>query len=76
MYRLKEDIGNHIIIVKGDVLTLYAHCKTIYVQKGDTIVQGQPIGETGETGNATGPHLHFEIRFKNRYVDPSLIMDF
>lgn len=45
--------GNHVYIEKDDVLTLYAHCKTIYVKEGDTIVQGQQIGEVGQTGNAT-----------------------
>ena len=68
--------GNHIYIQKDDVTTLYAHCKTIYLKQGDTVVQGQKIGETGATGNVTGPHLHFEIRKENRYVDPDLILDF
>ena len=52
--------GNHIYIQEGDVITIYAHCKTLYVKKGDVITQGQKIGEVGQTGNATGPHLHFE----------------
>ena len=70
------DLGNHIKIIDGDVMTVYAHCKTIYVKEGDTIVQGQAIGEVGSTGNTTGPHLHFEIRKENRYVDPDLILQF
>ena len=70
------DYGNHVKIVNGDVMTLYAHCKTIYVKQGDEIVQGQQIGEVGSTGNVTGPHLHFEIRKENRYVDPDLILQF
>lgn len=45
--------GNHVYIEKDDVLTLYAHCKNIYVKEGDTIAQGQQIGEVGQTGNAT-----------------------
>ena len=70
------DYGNHVKIVNGDVMTLYAHCKTIYVKQGDEIAQGQQIGEVGATGNVTGPHLHFEIRKENRYVDPDLILQF
>lgn len=70
------DYGNHIKITNGEVMTLYAHCKTIYVKEGDKISQGQEIGETGSTGNVTGPHLHFEIRRNNEYVDPDLILDF
>ena len=68
--------GNHIYIQKNDVTTLYAHCKTIYLKQGDTVVQGQKIGEVGSTGKATGPHLHFEIRKANRVVNPEYILAF
>ena len=57
-------------------MTLYAHCKTIYVKEGDNIKQGQKIAEVGATGNVTGPHLHFEIRKDNRYVNPDLLIEF
>lgn len=57
-------------------MTVYAHCKTIYVKEGDTVLQGQEIGEVGSTGNSTGPHLHFEIRKENRYINPDLILEF
>ncbi len=68
--------GNHVYIEKDDVITLYAHCQAIYVKEGDTIAQGQQIGEVGESGNATGPHLHFEVRKANRVVNPELILSF
>ena len=68
--------GNHIYIQKNDVTTLYAHCKTIYLKQGDTVVQGQKIGEVGSTGKATGPHLHFEIRKANRVINPEYILAF
>ena len=70
------DYGNHVKITNGEVTTLYAHCKTIYVKEGDKISQGEQVGETGSTGNVTGPHLHFEIRRNNEYVDPDLILNF
>ena len=76
LYHHKEIIGNHIKILNNDVMTLYAHCKTIYVKEGDIIKQGQAIAEVGATGNVTGPHLHFEIRKDNRYVDPDLLIEF
>ncbi len=68
--------GNHVYIEKDDVTTLYAHCKTIYVKEGDIVTQGQQIGEVGQTGNATGPHLHFEIRKASRVVNPEYILEF
>lgn len=68
--------GNHVKITNGDVSTLYAHCSKIYVKEGDYITQGQEIAEVGATGNVTGPHLHFEIRRNNEYVDPDLILEF
>ena len=68
--------GNHIFIESGDVTTIYAHCKTLYVKEGDYISQGQKIGEVGSTGNATGPHLHFEIRKAGRTVNPEYVMTF
>ena len=68
--------GNHIFIQEGDVVTVYAHCKKLYVKEGDVITQGQKIGEVGETGNATGPHLHFEIRKAGRTVNPEYVLTF
>ena len=68
--------GKHFWIQKDDVITLYAHCSNIYVNEGDEIEQGQAIGEVGQTGNATGPHLHFEIRKDDRVVNPELVLDF
>lgn len=68
--------GNHVYIENGDVTTLYAHCKTIYVKEGEKITQGQLIGEVGSTGNATGPHLHFEVRKEDRVVNPEYILSF
>ena len=55
---------------------MYAHCSKIYVKEGDKISQGQEIAEVGDTGNVTGPHLHFEIRRNNEFVDPAYVIDF
>lgn len=70
------DYGNHLKIVSGNVTTLYAHCKTLYVKEGDEIKQGMEIAEVGSTGKATGPHLHFEIRLDDRLVNPEYVLQF
>ena len=70
------DYGNHLRIEKDDVAIYYAHCNKLYVKEGDYVTQNQPIAEVGATGNVTGPHLHFEIRKEDRYVDPDMILNF
>lgn len=72
----KGDLGNHISIVNGDVSTVYAHCSVILVKEGQQVKQGEKIAEVGATGNVTGPHLHFEIKRNNSYVDPDLVIQF
>jgi murein DD-endopeptidase MepM/ murein hydrolase activator NlpD len=54
--------------------TRYAHLSAIDVAVGDSIQQGQEIGRVGQTGRATGPHLHFEVIQDGRRVDPSRVM--
>ena len=68
------DYGNHVKITNGEVSTMYAHCKDIYVNQGDYISQGQVIATVGNTGRTTGPHLHFEIARSGRTVDPQAII--
>lgn len=68
--------GNHIMIAHGNqVYTLYAHCSELLVAVGDNVTQGQLIALSGNTGNVTGPHLHFEVRvggsrYRVNNVDP------
>ena len=69
------DYGKHLKIQIGEVSIIYAHCNKLYVKHGDKVKQGQEIGEIGTTGNSTGPHLHFEIRYQERTVDPEKILE-
>ncbi|ARC83356.1 peptidase M23 family protein [Clostridium argentinense CDC 2741] len=63
--------GNVIILSHdNNVETLYAHCNKLYVNEGESISKGQHIADVGNTGNSTGPHLHFEIRVNGEAVDP------
>ena len=66
--------GNFIKVKTDNILTVYAHCKKLRVKKGDKIKKGDVIATVGSTGVATGPHLHFEIRLNNRYINPELII--
>jgi murein DD-endopeptidase MepM/ murein hydrolase activator NlpD len=64
--------GNMILLAHGeDVFTVYAHNRKNLVSKGDKVVKGQVIGHVGNTGRSTGPHLHFEIRVKNKVRNPA-----
>jgi murein DD-endopeptidase MepM/ murein hydrolase activator NlpD len=50
--------------------TLYAHLSQVKVNCGASVVQGQIIGLGGITGNSTGPHLHFEVRYQDGFINP------
>jgi murein DD-endopeptidase MepM/ murein hydrolase activator NlpD len=64
--------GNYVIIAHGsEVLSLYAHLDETDVTLGQKILRTQIIGREGSTGWSTGPHVHFEIRFHNQFVDPA-----
>lgn len=74
-YSEEGDYGKHLRIQSGEVLTLYAHCSELLVQEGSTVKQGDVIAKVGATGRATGPHLHFEIRRDDRFINPELILE-
>lgn len=63
--------GNYIVVENGNMKTLYAQLATTSVKKGDAVTAKQSIGTVGKTGNATGPHLHFEVMVDGEYVDPA-----
>jgi murein DD-endopeptidase MepM/ murein hydrolase activator NlpD len=63
--------GNLIILRHSDeFVTVYAHNQVNLVEEGMPVEKGQTIGKVGQTGRASGPHLHFEIRRNNKAVDP------
>ena len=61
-----------LVVVKHreGVRTLYAHLESIAVRVGDSVAGGTLLGQVGATGDATGPHLHFEVRVHGAAVDP------
>lgn len=70
--------GNYGLLVciehPGQWETRYAHLNSIAVKKGKKVKKGQVIGKVGATGNATGPHLHFELRKNGIVVNPSSLI--
>jgi len=63
--------GNLIVIDHGNgFITYYAHLNSIWVASGQFVVQGTPIGGVGTTGNSSGPHLPFEIRYGSNLLNP------
>lgn len=63
--------GNLVLVAhEGDLVTVYAHNSENLVQKGERVSRGGEIARVGHTGNATGPHLHFEVRVSARPHDP------
>ena len=68
--------GNYIRIESdGDITTLYAHNQFNFVKEGDRVLAGQVIAATGETGLATGPHLHFEFIVDGTRYNPVYALD-
>ncbi|SEO03547.1 BlaR1 peptidase M56 [Duganella sp. CF517] len=66
--------GTSVIIETGARQTLYAHLNSVAVKPGDRVTAGQSIGTVGETGFASGPHLHFEVRQDDRTIDPATLL--
>ena len=66
-----EFLGNFVEIQHGlGYLTVYGHCSRVAVSQGDKVDEGQVIAYVGQTGEASAPHLHFEIRQQGEAVDP------
>mgnify|MGYP001192105671 FL=1 len=68
--------GRCIVITHaGGYESYYAHLYRMFVEEGDSVITGQAIGRAGNSGNVTGPHLHYEIRRDGRTADPLEYMD-
>ena len=63
-------------IKNDDITIIYAHCSKLLVKVGEKIEKGKLIAYVGNTGNSTGPHLHFELKYQNRLVNPLDILEF
>ncbi len=67
--------GNLVVVAHADgVRTMYAHLSSISARLGQRVGAGTRLGAVGATGDATGPHLHFEVRVRGAAVDPRLAL--
>jgi len=63
--------GNTVMVNHGNgLVTLYGHCSSLTVSKGDVVSRGDQIAKVGSTGNSTGNHCHFEVRLNGSHVSP------
>ena len=66
-----DSYGKYLILThEGGFASLYAHLSEFVAHEGDMVERGQMIGRVGQTGNATGPHLHFELFLNDVYINP------
>ena len=73
----KGGYGNCIVVQHDKLLqTFYAHLSKINVEVGDCVESGQAIGRLGNTGRSTGPHLHYEVTFDNKKINPANYFNF
>jgi LysM repeat protein len=67
--------GNMVMIDHGNgYQTLYAHMSSVTAVCGQSLFAGRTIGYSGSTGNSTGPHLHFEVRYQGGFVNPWFVL--
>jgi murein DD-endopeptidase MepM/ murein hydrolase activator NlpD len=67
--------GNAVFLDHGDgLITMYMHLLRAGVEEGASVRRGERVGVVGSTGRATGPHLHFGVRWRGAPVDPALLL--
>jgi len=67
--------GNCVVLDHGQgLLTLYMHLSKIDTKEGEHVTRGQPLGLSGGSGRATGPHLHIAVRWQGVYLNPATLL--
>ena len=72
-----SELGRYVAVSHAyGFSTLYAHCTRVTASAGQRVSRGDPIAEVGDTGRATGPHLHFELHCGSTYLNPVYYVTF
>ena len=68
-----DSAGGNFVLLRheGDLSTRYCHMQYIFVRTGEKVSAGQVLGTVGQTGQATGPHLHWELIYESIHYDPT-----
>ena len=69
-----QGYGNLVIVENGPYRTYFAHLSQVPVKLGQEVTAGSVVGISGSTGNSTGPHVHYEVRYNLKPVDPAPFM--
>lgn len=69
-----KSLGNYIVIDHSGFQSIYGHLSSFLIKQNYPVRPGTVIGITGQTGRATGEHLHFSIKYKNSFINPLLFL--
>ena len=69
-----ERSGNYVTIRHGNYTVSYCHLSKIWVRKDVIVKPGESVAITGNTGRSTGEHLHLSVKYKNRYINPDILL--
>ena len=68
--------GNYVVLQHGSYSVSYCHLSKVLVSKGDNVNAGDAVGISGSTGRSTGEHLHLTCKYKGKYINPSIMLDY
>ena len=71
-----KGLGNYVEVKHGDFTSIYGHLYSVLVNAKQAVEAGQPIGISGSTGRSTGEHLHFQMEYQDKTIDPKPILDY
>ena len=68
--------GYYVTIRHGNYSVSYCHLSKVSVRKGTIVRSGEVVAITGNTGRSTGEHLHLSVKYKGKYINPNILLDF